>query len=223
MATARRRRRRKRPTPGVVRRGGGDAVLRLIIEGSEISSRELFEAVFLVESVAHRVAVDDLQRAADEFAEISPSVDIAIERAAALRGQYVRFDGASRGSIVLVGVVSAAGAWLLSSTVGEAFKEGWKKSALHAKLAAWIQKQLDSFPRRFSSAVEPVARELRLPATSSTRNGTISVRLPVQQTPDGIAIEFAEEEARHESKTAPEDAQWTAPANPGMPLPLKQK
>lgn len=45
-----------------------------------------------------------------------------------------------KGSILIVGALTATGLWLLKNTIGESIKEAWKQSEMHSNLVDYLSK-----------------------------------------------------------------------------------
>lgn len=152
-----------------------DVPVRIRIQGDAVPGGLIGDSVRLLERVAYTVAAEDIRLAGRKLNLPQWAFADAIPRLRRMRGRQVTFSHAETGSVVLVGTISAVGLWLLNQTLGESFKDAWKKSELHKKLSAWIQVRLDSYPQRFVSTLRRFARQKRLPMSASVRGDTVDV------------------------------------------------
>src|SRR6185436_11089596 len=77
----------------------------------------------------------ELETLARDLEGLPPlALDAARHRLSLRSGEGVLFYSASKGSIVLCGVVAGLSAWILQQTLGETLKEAWVESDMHKKL-----------------------------------------------------------------------------------------
>lgn len=131
----------------------------------------------------------DIEDAAREVGFSHVVRDAALERLRRYRHHRLQITEARSGSVEIIGLVLGVAAFVLSSTVGEAFKEGFKDTHLYEELKYYFQNVIDEktlfiaehIRRSFSSKKLPVNVKV-LPASSASETQQIVVEIDLTET-----------------------------------------
>src|SRR5437762_6742031 len=130
-------------------------------EREPVDGRLIRDAFAAAELAALDLAKAEIRQVREQLVAMVPperdvigvAADAALKRLDEFEGSNVKVIQASEGSVVLVGIVSAVGLWLVKNTLGASFSEGWKASKTHGALADVFSAVIDSGAEAFGRAV----------------------------------------------------------------------
>lgn len=147
--------------------------LHLHSQDGRIPSWFLNESVYAVEEELFAVELEELSELLETIGPVPAGLRqecfSAIER---YRGAALAIDHASDGSIILgAAAVGGVAFWVIEHTVGESFKEAWKRSDMHAKLQELFLARL---PWRRKKVQEKLSARLEKPGAKEEFAGSVN-------------------------------------------------
>lgn len=127
--------------------------VRLIFDypSGSIPSREVVKCISHCEDAAYDSESLDIRHGRLLFPEDSWfMLDAMLYRLDSGRGQILRLEDASKGSVELLLSVVPAALWILEHTVGETVKAAWLESEMHQKLKETFLARLDHKPEEIA-------------------------------------------------------------------------
>lgn len=135
--------------------GSNDIRVELYLTDRQLFSSELIRYYLeKVEKAVYRTELGELGYLKQTLPdELGPIFDAVRYRAERFKSRTFYIDNVSNGSLLLSGIATGVTMWVFDKTFGEAFKEAWKKTELHAQMVGILSHRVDVRARQIASGI----------------------------------------------------------------------